>query len=295
MRFAVLGVVGVGGLLGALLARGGDSVVFLHDRAPHEIRVESQRFGDFSAAVQSQPVLEGPVDAVLVTVKATQLDDALLRVPASEVGDAAVIPFLNGLEHIERLRGVYGASVRPATIAVESTRVAPGVIQQTSPFTFIQMTGPQAVADRFKAAGIDVRMRDDEMAMLWDKYAILAPMALLTTHARANIGSVRSQRRDEIDAVVDEFIAVAAADGVTIERATVMRMVDGVPDAFETSMQRDDAAGRPTEVDALGGAMLRRAAKAGIEVPVTTKLVDEIRTRSPLPASPAKLGRSQQS
>lgn len=288
MRFAVLGVGGVGGLLGALLARGGDEVEFLHDRAPHEIRVESKRFGDFSALVKSEPVLSGPVDAVLITVKATQLDDALLRVPASEVGDAAVIPFLNGIEHIERLRGIYGANVRPATIAVESTRVAPGVIRQTSPFTLIQMTGPQTVADRFKATGIDVRMRDDEMAMMWDKFAILAPMALLTTHARANIGSIRAQRRGDIDAVIDEFIAVAAADGVTIERATVMRMVDGVPDAFETSMQRDEAAGRPTEVDALGGAMLRRAARAGIDVPVTARLVRDIQNRSPHLTSPLR-------
>ena len=266
-------------MLAALLARGGDSVSVLHDHGPSEIRVESQRFGDFTAAVKSAPVLAESVDAVLVTVKATQLDEALRRVPASAVGGAAVIPFLNGLEHIERLRRVYGASVRPATIAVESTRIAPGVIRQISSFAFIQMTGPQPVADRFRAAGLDLRIRDDELAMLWDKFAVLAPMALLTTHARASMGSVRAHMRGEIDAVVDEFIAVAAADGVTIDRSTVMRMVDTVPEAFETSMQRDQAAGRPTEIDALGGAFLRRAAKAGIDVPVSRRLVEEIEAR----------------
>lgn len=281
MRFAVLGIGGIGGLLSALLARGGDSVVILHDRAPREISVESKRFGDFSAPVSSEPVLVGPVDAVLVTVKATQLDDALLRVPASEVGDAAVIPFLNGLEHLERLRGIYGASVWPATIAVESTRVAPGVIQQTSPFTLIQMTGPQAVADRFKAAGLDVRVRDDETQMMWDKFAVLAPMALLTTHSRANIGSIRTQRHDDVVALIDEFATVAAAEGAVIDRARILGFVESVPESFETSMQRDAAAGRPTEVDALGGALLRRADRAGIDVPVTRRLVEEIQAREP--------------
>ena len=279
VRFAVLGPGGVGGLLAALLSRGGDHVVVLHDSAPREIRVESKRFGDFTAEVSVAPRLAEPVGAVLVTVKATQLDDALRRVPASALGDAVVIPFLNGLEHIERLRSVYGARVRPATIAIESARIAPGLIRQTSSFAFIQMTGPQAVADHFIGAGLDVRMRDDELAMLWDKFALLAPMALLSTHARANMAAIRAQRRNEIDAVVDEFIAVAAADGVTIDRSVVMRMVEAVPEQFETSMQRDQAAGRPTEIDALGRALLRRAAKAGIDVPVSRRLVEEIEAR----------------
>jgi 2-dehydropantoate 2-reductase len=48
---------------------------------------------------------------------------------------------------------------------------------------------------------------------------------------------------------------------------------------METSMQRDQAAGRPLELDALGGALLRRAEKAGIDTPVTRRLVREIGAR----------------
>lgn len=281
VKFAVLGAGGIGGLLAALLARAGDSVVILHEHGPREIRVESHRLGDFTATVRTAPRLAEPVEAVLVTVKATQLDEALGRAPASALGGAVVIPFLNGLEHIERLRGVYGASVRPATIAVESTRVAPGVIQQTSPFTLIQMTGPASVAERFKATGIDVRVRDDELQMMWDKFAVLAPMALLTTQARANIGAIRTQRHDDVVALIDEFATVAAAEGAVIDRARVLGFVESVPESFETSMQRDAAAGRSTEVDALGGALLRRAERSGVDVPVTRRLVEEIRAREP--------------
>ncbi len=275
----MLGAGGVGGLLAALLARAGDSVVILHEHAPNEIRVESERFGTFSATVGSAAQLTAPVDAVLIAVKATHLDEALRRVPASALGEAVVIPFLNGLEHIERLRLVYGASVKPATIAVESTRVRPGVIHQTSPFTLVQMTGPQAVADHFQATGIDVRVRDDELQMLWDKFSVLAPMALLTTQARANVGVIRVRRREDIVALIDEFATVAAAEGAVVDRVKVLGFVDAVPESFETSMQRDQAAGRPTEVDALGGALLRRAGRAGIAVPVTRRLVEEIQAR----------------
>ncbi|HEV3406381.1 MAG TPA: 2-dehydropantoate 2-reductase N-terminal domain-containing protein, partial [Candidatus Dormibacteraeota bacterium] len=77
MRFAVLGPGGVGGLMAGLLARAGDSVeVLAGDSTAREIadggiRVESTRFGDFTASVKAAPLLSEPVDAVMITVKAT--------------------------------------------------------------------------------------------------------------------------------------------------------------------------------------------------------------------------------
>jgi len=281
MRFAVLGPGGVGGLLAALLSRGADHVVVLHDSAPREIHVESKRFGDFTAEVSTAPRLAEPVDAVLVTVKATQLVDALNRVPAAALGDALVIPFLNGIDHVEHLRRVYPAdSVVPATIRVEATRVAPGVIRHTSPFAVVDI-GPRGelIAARLRATGLDVRIKDDEKAMLWDKMAVLAPMALLTTHERATFGEVRARRHEDLEALVHEFASIAAAEGVPIDPVANLAFIEKAPETMETSMQRDQAAGRPIEIDALGGALLRRAAKAGIQVPVTKRLVEELEAR----------------
>jgi len=48
---------------------------------------------------------------------------------------------------------------------------------------------------------------------------------------------------------------------------------------MESSMQRDQAAGQPLELDAIGGAVLRHAAAAGVPVPVTARLVEELRER----------------
>ncbi len=253
----------------------------LHDSGPREIRVESQRFGDFTAEVSTAPRLAEPVDAVLVTVKATHLDDALDRMPAAALGGALVIPFLNGIEHVEILRNVYPAtSVVPATIRIETTKVAPGVIRHTSPFAMVDI-GPrgESIAVRLRATGIDVRIKDDEKAMLWDKMAVLAPMALLTTHERASVGEVRARRRQDLVALVREFASVAAAEGVPIDPDANLAFIDKAPKAMETSMQRDQAAGRPIEIDALGGALLRRAAKAGVQVPVTRRLVQELLAR----------------
>jgi 2-dehydropantoate 2-reductase len=288
LHVAVLGPGGVGGLLAALLARAGDHVVVLagestaREIAASGIRVESGKFGNFTASVTAAPQLVEPVDAVLVTVKATHLDDALRRVPASRLGGALVVPFLNGIEHVDRLRAIYPpAQVVPATIRIETTRVAPGVIRHTSPFNLVEIAGAERIAEHLRATGLDVRVRapDEALQMLWEKFAIIAPLALLTTHARASVGVVRTERREEMSALIAEVVAIASADGVTIDPAAVFGMIDRAHEAMETSMQRDQAAGRPLEIDGLGGALLRRADRAGIQAPVTRRLVEGIEKR----------------
>jgi 2-dehydropantoate 2-reductase len=138
----------------------------------------------------------------------------------------------------------------------------------------LERTG--GVAEHLRAAGLDVSLREDELAMLWDKVVVLAPMALLTTHARANVGMIRSTRREDLVAVIGELAAVAQAEGAPEDPVAVLRFIDSVPEGMGTSMERDRAAGLPLELDALGGALLRRAASAGVDTPVTARLVDEI-------------------
>ena len=145
-RFAVLGPGGVGGLLAALLARGGASVTCLAGPSTTQaiatsgIRVESARFGDFVAPVTAAERLSEPVDVCLVTVKATQLVGALDRLPPDVVGSALIVPLLNGVEHVELLRQHYpDATVVAATIRVESSRTAPGVIRHDSPFVNVEL------------------------------------------------------------------------------------------------------------------------------------------------------------
>ncbi len=294
LSVAVLGPGGVGGLVAALLARAGHSVTVIAGDATARaiaergIQVESKRFGDFRVSVSTATRLSGPVDACFITVKATQLDQALERVPAAELGNGLVIPFLNGIEHVARLRSVYPpASVVAAIIRVETARVEPGVIRQLSPFAAVELAAStgnrdrvEAVAAQLEATGLDVRVREDETPMLWDKLVMLAPLALLTTHERGNVGMVRTRRRDDAVAVITEVAAVARAEGGTVGAESVIRMLDAAPESMESSMQRDQAGGRPLELDAIGGVVVRRAEKRGIPVPMTRRLVDELRARS---------------
>jgi 2-dehydropantoate 2-reductase len=280
-------------LLAALLARSRDSVVVLAGestaRAIGErgLRLQSSRFGDFDVPVDSAVELQAPVDACLITVKATQLETALERIPAAAIGDALLVPFLNGIDHVARIRTLYPSSkVVAATIRVEVARIEAGAIRHSSPFAAVEIATTPVVADRveklaahLRATGLDVKVRDEEVPMLWDKLVLLGPLALLTTHARANLGEVRTHRRDDALALIAEVAAVAKAEGVVVEPEAVLRMFDAGPEAMQSSMQRDQAAGLPLELDAIGGAVLEHAARAGVAVPVTTRLVEELRER----------------
>ncbi|MFH9823459.1 ketopantoate reductase family protein [Streptomyces bobili] len=291
LTLAILGPGGVGGLLAGLLSRAGHQVICLsgEDTATHlrtqGVRVRSARFGDFTAPVAADTELRVPVDAVLITVKHTALDAALTRVPSAALGDALLVPFLNGVEHPAALRARYGPqAVAPSVIRVESTRIAAGVIEHASPFAEIDLTGGQVPRPRLDAlaralteAGPTTRILPDETAALWAKMAFLAPFALLTTRHALPLGEARTRHRADLTALVEETAAVSRACGAPADPAAALARYDAFPPATRSSMQRDAEAGRPLELDAIGGALLRAADLHGVPVPVATRLVGELR------------------
>ncbi|MGW2569511.1 ketopantoate reductase family protein [Streptomyces sp. NPDC001537] len=290
LTVAVLGPGGIGGLLAGLLSRAGHRVICLAGETTAAtlrqdgVRVRSGLFGDFTARVDTDTVLREPVDACLVAVKHTSLDAALDRVPPTALGDALLVPFLNGVEHPATLRARYRPDlIAPAVIRVESTRVAAGVIEHGSPFAEIDLTGEGVDRDRLDSlaqtldtAGPATRVLDDEAAALWAKMSFLAPFALLTTRYGLPLGDIRTRHRDELTALVAETAAVSRASGGPADPAQALARYDAFPPRTKSSMQRDAEAGRPLELDAIGGALLRAAERHGVSVPVTARVVREL-------------------
>jgi 2-dehydropantoate 2-reductase len=292
-RVAVLGPGGVGGLVAALLARRGDRVTCLAPPATAAhlaadgLELRSPALGDARVTVEAATRLDHPVDVCFVTVKATQLTAAVEAVPAGALGDGLVVPFLNGIDHVAWLRERYPPDqVVAGTIRIESTRLGPGVIEHASPFAMVELAvgkAPRARVEelgaRLAETGLDVTVRDDEAATLWSKLAMLAPVALVTTWTDASFGEARAAHRAEVTGVVHEVVAAARADGVELDEAAVVAILEQVPGVMRSSMQKDAAAGRPIELDAIGGAILRGAARAGVDAPVTGRLVAALGAR----------------
>jgi 2-dehydropantoate 2-reductase len=273
VKIAVLGPGGVGGLLAAVLPD-----VTVVSRSPVDrIQLQSRVLGDRTTPIRSVRRLTEPVDVLFIATKATGLSDAIERIA---VQPGVVVPLLNGFEHIAWLRERF-PDVVAATIRVEATRVAPGVIEQTSPFLRIELSAHPEVAELLNEAGIPTAVIENEAQVMWSKLSRLNAIALTTTAFAAPIGNVRDQHRGDLLAVVRETAAVAEAEGATIDGGAIEEELGDAHPELLSSMARDAAAGRPLELDAIGGAVLRAGARHGIDTPTGRRLVDAIRGELP--------------
>jgi len=280
MRHAVLGAGGVGGLIGGALARTGSPVTLLvrGNSHPAGLQVESAKLGDFEVAVKVANKLEQPVDVLWVTTKATQLEAALPSAPAALV-EGTVVPLLNGVDHVARLREIY-RSVTPGTIRVESERKEAGHIVQLLPFIGVDLAGPLAaeIAAELNAAGIDARVQEDEVTMLWSKLVMLAPMALTTTATMRTLGGVRDDPRwrERLLGVMAEAVEVGRGLGARVDPEVVRGMLLAAPDAMRSSMQKDRELGNPLEVDSIAGPIVRAGRELGVPTPQTAILMSAL-------------------
>lgn len=283
MRHAILGPGGVGGLIGACLAKNGAPVTMVVrpealEQYPRQLQLESA-FGNFTVDVDKSAQVP-PVDVLWITVKATQLDAALRSIPSANTADA-IVPLLNGTDHVPLLRSHYGAErVLPATIAVETERVAPGHIVHRSPFARLHVTSQArdllgATVGHFQQMGYICQWIDNEATLLWSKLALLAPLALTTTAAGAPKGEVAASPhwRGQLESCVREACAVAKAEGARVDPDIGLAALLGLPDAMRSSMQKDIEQGNPPELDAIAGPILRGGERHGVPVPVTRGLV----------------------
>jgi 2-dehydropantoate 2-reductase len=293
VAIALLGPGGVGGFIGAALARAGDDVAIVARESTAElieesgVSVSSLRLGEFVAHPHATPALTQPVEVLVVAIKATSLDAALERI---EAPPELVVPLLNGLDHMARLRERFGPGrVAAGSIRIEADRPAPGRIVQTSPFLRVDLAADDPalapalhrLAERLIAAEIPVEIGPSEAQILWSKLVRLNALACTTSASDRPIGFIRTdpQWRAALEQCIFEAAAVANADGAQIEPRAPLAELDEAHPELGSSMQRDIAAGREPELDAIPGAVLRAAGRHGLECPTVARLSAQIADR----------------
>jgi 2-dehydropantoate 2-reductase len=301
IAIAILGPGGVGGFVAGALARAGEDVVVVAREetaatiAEHGITIQSVRLGDFMAHPHATATLQTAADVLLVATKAIGLDQALDRIEAQP---QLVVPLLNGLDHMQALRARFRPErVGAGTIRIESSRNAPGRIVHTSPSLRIDLASDvpglrrdlQRLGARLEHAGIPIEIGASEAQILWSKLVRLCALACTTTVADRPIGFVRSDPRwrEVLVACIFEATAVANREGARIDAADRLGELDAAHPELGSSMQRDIAAGREPELDAIAGSVLRAAARNGLECRTIARLAVEIAQRAGLPAPKA--------
>jgi 2-dehydropantoate 2-reductase len=290
---AVLGPGGVGGFLAGALERAGTPVtVVAHEGTAAAIerdglQVTSARLGEFEARPSAVSELDATGCTVIVATKSTGLAAGLDRIRGEPV---LVVPLLNGLDHLELLRERFGDRAVAASIRIESTRVDTGRIEQTSRFLRIDVAPPTPAVERFAAtmdaAGVPVRPMNSVAQVMWGKLVRLNAIACATSAFDLPLGPIRThpELRAQLRACVEEAAAVARAEGAEVDADVTMGELDDAHPELDSSLHRDIEAGNPTELDAIAGAVLRAAARHGLDCPTIASLAARAAARAGVPA-----------
>jgi 2-dehydropantoate 2-reductase len=295
MRFAVVGSGGVGGYFGGRLAEAGHDVTFLarggHLAAIRErgLRVESTE-GDFivapARAADDAATVE-PVDIVLLAVKTWQVKDAAARLLPMLRDDSAVLTLQNGVEAPDEVAAACGAfRVIPGVCRLMSYVAEPGLIRHagvTPRVEFGEIDGQRskrvealhAALDACK--GVAATISADIKTALWDKFLFIAPFSAVGAVTRSPAGVWRQvpETRALLTAAMGEVVALARSRGVILPEGAIEKTLgftDRLPEDATASMQRDLLDGKPSELEAQTGAIVRLAAQAGVPVPANAFL-----------------------
>jgi 2-dehydropantoate 2-reductase len=289
MKILVIGAGGVGGYFGAVLAKAGNEVTFLA-RGRHLTAMEnfglkiSSPNGDFVlghvTAVESLENM-GPVDVILLAVKAWQVEDSARALNRMKANKFMIIPLQNGVESYDEVSAVVGPErTLGGTCKIISYIESPGHIVHMGvepEITFGEWDNKcSARVDEFAAclgnAGIKYDVPENFQLELWKKFMFLASYAGVGSVTRAPIGRMRAfpESRKLIENAMREIVGLAHAFEIPLPEVLVdksLDLIDNMQFEATSSMQRDVIDGKPSELHYLSGAVVRLAAQKGISVP----------------------------
>ncbi len=293
MRIAIVGAGAVGGYFGGLLARAGNEVTLLA-RGQHldairrnGLEVRSSK-GNFTVPVHAtdDPADAGPVDLAILAVKTYQNAVAIPSIAPLMGAATSVVTLQNGVEAYKEVGRAYGTEhVLPGAAYIETHVAAPGVVEQVGDvvrIVFGEVDGSttrraQDILDTFKAADINVELADDVLKALWTKFIFIATLAGVTSTSRASMAPLLadSESRKMVLACLREIEAVGRAERVALDDDVVekiMAYMESTAKDLHASMHTDLELGRPLELEALNGSVVRLGREHGVSTPVNDVL-----------------------
>ncbi|MBB5052025.1 2-dehydropantoate 2-reductase [Afipia massiliensis] len=293
MRILVIGAGATGGYFGGRLLQAGRDVTFLVRAKRAELLAKNgliikSPVGDVTLTNPPTVVankITAPFDVIILSCKAYDLDDAIASFAAAVGPDTAIIPFLNGMKHLEVLDAKFGIDrVMGGQCQVASMLDAEGVIHHLAPMhsmSFGERGTPKGdrakrIEAALQGAMFDARASDVIMQEMYEKWVFLATLAGATSLMRAPAGHITGAPGGEqfIRALRSEIAAIAEAAGHAprpefLERTAGLLFTPG--SQLTASMLRDIRSNARIEADQIIGDLIRRAetnAKGALSVPL---------------------------
>jgi 2-dehydropantoate 2-reductase len=297
MRILIAGAGAVGGFLAARLAEAGQDVTVLaRSRRAGQLRDGGLRLADPDGTRTLRPLVltaadlaaelaaaesGAGYDAVLLAVKADALDQVMKDIAPAVGPDTAIVPFLNGMAHLDALAGAFGTAVLGGVLRVTTDLADDGTIRVLTPLFEVELgeldgarsARADQLAAAFRDAGADVAVRADIVRAMWAKWVFIASIGAVTSLMRAPVGDIVAVPGgdDFARSVLAEAAGAAAAAGHPVSHAQLAateRILTAAGTPTTSSLSRDLMAGRPTEVEAVLADFAGRAAAAGAGTPL---------------------------
>ena len=298
MRIAIFGTGGAGGFFGARLACSGEDVVFIargeHLQAirQHGLTIETPE-GEIvvhPAQATDDAAQAGFVDVVLVGVKSWQVVEAAHAMRPLLGPKTFVVPLQNGVEAPAQLASVLGADhVLVGLCGTLSWLTGPGRIRSIGKVHFVKFGElDNRASDRvellrraFERAGVKVEVPANVQQALWEKFLFVVSLGGVGAVTRAPVGVVRAlpETRGMLEGCMREILAVAHARRVPMKESIVadtLAFVDSLAPDGTTSLQRDIVDGKPSELEAWNGAVVRLGRESGVATPLHEFLYDSL-------------------
>ena len=293
METVVFGAGSLGSLVGGLLARDHEVSLVAREEHASAVRESGLRIeGEFETTVRPAAFADGrglEADLAIVTVKSFDTEAAAEALATGSFD--AVCSLQNGMGNEETLASVLdeSVSVLAGTASYGAILREPGVVECTGVGDVVlgpRDGGSSAVADRigaaFADAGLETTVATDMPRRLWEKVAVNAGINPITALTATENGAVLEPPANDLArAATRETARVARADGVRLsdrEALAALERVAADTAANASSMRQDVLAGRRTEIDAINGYVVDRAADLGLEIPTNRTLTALVRT-----------------
>ncbi len=305
MKIAIVGIGGVGGYYGGKLAlkyaASDDHEIFFIARGEHldKIRKDGLKLitteGDFTAIpslATDNPKELGPLDLIFFCVKSYGLENAARMITGNLHADTVIIPLLNGVDNVERLKTVLNTGIiMNGCVYISTQIVSPGVVEHVGgagKLIFGPEEGPiepyRKIETLMKNADIMAVLSDNINVDVWSKYIFIGPLASITSMTGQPLGAVmeNEEHRTMMEGMMMEIKLLADAGGIPFPEDIVKKSMDvtsNFPYETKSSLQLDFEKGKQTEMETFTGYVVRSGKESGIETPLHDKVYSELKNR----------------
>ncbi|WP_166923517.1 ketopantoate reductase family protein [Flavobacterium poyangense] len=301
-RIGILGLGGVGGYFGGLLAKAyqeseeveivfiarGETLKVIAESGLKIITKESETVV-FPKVVSNDPEVIGKLDYLICATKTYDIEESLLGLKKCITKNTVILPLYNGVDAPERIRTLFPDNeVLDGCVYIFSMITSPGVIHNVGALQRLffgsdsaSISKMKALQTIFKNAGVDSHLVDNIEDTVWEKFVFISVLASATCYLDYNIGQILEDReaRNIYVSLMNEITMIAAVKGLNLPEDIIMQTIlklEKTPPDTTSSMHRDLLAGRNIELNSLTKFVIEEGLKYEVETPTYQLVFDKL-------------------